>query len=197
LPRQDGVLDELESHLRFPAVRRAARFLDRHLVAALPLEETGSVALRLRKTLWAGRADPTTSRVRDLLANRQFARRVLQLLRKDSVVRFAAFLDTAVLSPAGVPMHVGRWLAEVAEDPELAEDAWAGLLPRRLWWTSRRDVQRVLAAAGHRMAHQIISVLADHPGASVGGVSIPATLEYDFVALFHRELGHCTEEAEG
>jgi hypothetical protein len=31
----------------------------------------------------------------------------------------------------------------------------------------------------------------------VGGVSIPATLEYDIVALFHRELGHCTEEAEG
>ena len=192
---RDDVAAELESHLRFPAVRRAVRFLDRHLVAALPPADAGSVALRLRKTLWAGRAESSTSRVRELVASRPFARRVLELLSDDSVARFAAFLDTAILSPAGVPMHLGRWLANVAADPELAADARAGLLPRRLWWTSRRDVQRVLAAAGHRLAHEIIAVLAETPGARTENVSIPHTLEYDLVALFNRELGHCTEEA--
>jgi hypothetical protein len=192
--REDAVLAELESHLRFRAVRRAVRFLERRLVAALRAEEAASVAVVVRRGPPAAGGDAPAAGVRDVLASRSFARGVLRLLRDDAVVRFAAFLDTALLSPAGVPFHLARWVAERAADPELAREAWEGLLPRRIWWSTRRDTQRLLAAAGHRLAHRAIAALATLPGARADGVSIPETLEYDLVALFNRELGRCTEE---
>jgi hypothetical protein len=193
--RAEAVVAELESHLRCRQVRRAARFLERHLVAALPPEEVGAVGVVIRRAAPSPCADSAARDAQDVLASWRFRRSVLRLLADDAVVRFAAFLDTAVLSPAGMPVHLARWVAEVASDPRLERDARQRLLPRRVWWSTRRDAQRLLAAAGHRLAQQTIAALERCPGAPAAGVSIPATLEYELVALFNRELGGMTEVA--
>jgi SAM-dependent methyltransferase len=189
-PRTERVLAELEQHLAFPEVRRAVRLLERRIVEALPLEEAGAIAVLARRRTAADRTvgPAPLPALAAVLASRAFGDAVLRLLRDDAVVRFAAFLDAEVLSPLGVPFDLPGYVAALGADAERAREAVAALLPHRRWWSTSFDVQRLLAAASHRLARRAIEALRGLPGATHEGVSLPATFEYDLIATLNRAL---------
>jgi hypothetical protein len=188
--RADRVIAELEAHLAFPEVRCAVRLLERRIVAALPVEEVGAIAVLARRRSAADRtvAAAPVPTLAAVLASRAFGDAVLRLLRDDAVVRFAAFLDAEVLSPLGVPFDLPAWIATLGTDAARARAAVAALLPFRRWWSPSFDVQRLLAATSHRLAQRAIDALGALPGATHEGVSLPATLEYDLIATLNRAL---------
>jgi len=197
--RAERVLGELEDHLRVPEVRRAVRFLERRLVAALPVEQAGSVFVVARRRGGApepAHAPGAPESASAVVASRAFGDALLRLARDDAVVRFAAFLDAEIFSPAAVSFDLVRHLAAAAADPVRGETARRALLARRRWWSPRSDVQRLLGAASFRLAHRTMAVLRELPGASVDGVRLPETLEYELLTLFNRRLEPSGEAGE-
>jgi SAM-dependent methyltransferase len=192
------VLSELEDHLRSREVRRAARLLERRIVAALPPEQGGWVFVRARRH-GPGRAAGPARGMRSIAGvarSRSFAAAVLRLMRDDAVVRFAAFLDAELLSTGSIPVDLAAYVRRVSLEPQLGRAAAAALLPRRRWWSASFDVQRFLAARGHRMARATIEVLRGHPDGANGGVDLADTLEYDLLALVNRQLERLAEAGE-
>jgi hypothetical protein len=185
--RLETVLAELETYLASPAVRAAVRFLERHVVAALPPSEAGSVAVLARRRA-AGEAPAPPPPVPDLeatLASRALAEGALHHLRDDAVVRFAAFLDAEVLAPAGVGFDLVDFIARASAEPGRGR---AAVRPDEPWWTPSLDVQRLLTAASHRLAHRAIARLGARSDAIHDGVGLPDTLEYELIAAFNRVL---------
>jgi hypothetical protein len=185
--RRAPALAELETHLASCAVRAAVRFLERHVVAALPPSEAGSVAvLARRRGVGASPAPPPPSPdLEAMLASRVLADGALHHLRDDAVVRFLAFLDAEVLAPAGVGFDLVDFVARVSAEPGRGR---AAVRPDEPWWTPSLDVQRLLTAASHRLAHRAIVGLGARADAIRDGVRLPDTLEYELIAAFNRGL---------
>lgn len=178
--RAAGVLEELETHLAAGGVCAAATLLEAEVVAHLPPGATASAFVVGRR----GAARPTPARpsVRVRLDEPEFRAALLRLAQDDAVVRWAAFLDAEVLSPAGVMFDLARYLDEIgAVSP-------AELRPG-LWRWPGFETYRFLQAAGHRMAAGTAAALAD--AREPASPRLAATLAYDLVETLNALFDRC------
>jgi SAM-dependent methyltransferase len=176
--RRERVLAELEGHLAHPAVCAAVHLLEATVVAVLPPDRAGRVAVVARRRA-PGAAPPRPAAPepppRAALVRPDVAAEALRLMQDDAVVRFAAFLDAELLSRADVGFDLLGYLEEIGR-------AESGELRPRLWRWPGLEAYRYLGALSHRLARAAVAGLSGGAGPDAG---LPATLEYDLVAMFN------------
>ena len=178
--RRDAAFAELEEHLASPAVRRAARLVEQHVVAALPPESVGRVMVVARR---APAPPPVATSPVAALSAPEFADAVLPLLHDDAVVRWLAFVDAEWLSAAGIEFDLIGFLRTLTEPAERRTELAALLRRQRRWWQPRLEEARLAEAASHRLAQATIAAV----DAAVGD-GIARTLLYPLVSAFNAEI---------
>ncbi len=169
-----SVGEELDAHLEAPGVQAAVALLEAELVALLPPAAVGRVVVvgRRSATRAAAVLDPPSIRAR--LDDPTLRSTLLGFAQDDAVVRWAAFLDAELLSPAGVAFDLARYLEEIG-----------GVAPAELrpglWRWPGFETYRFLQAVSHRMAARTAAALAADTALPPEWRGLPATLAYDFV----------------
>jgi hypothetical protein len=156
-----AVVAELEAHLAFPAVRIAARLLEREVVAASsPSYAASAVVIGRRRDGEPAPEGAAPASLAARLAGPALARRALALAQDDAVVRFAAFLAAEVQPVLAAPFDVARWLLEVAGIDGNGDLAAGRARAAGRSWYPGLDARRFVEAAAHRMARGVVRALA-------------------------------------
>jgi hypothetical protein len=184
--RRDAVFAELEEHLGSPAVRRAARLIERHVVAALPPDTAGRVLVVARR---APVPAPIAVEPAAALASAELGDALLPLLHDDAVVRWLAFVDAEWLSADTVGFDLVRFLRELTAPAGRRADVAALLRTQRRWWQPRLEEARLAEAASHRMAQATIAAVDAAVGDGIAG-----TLLYPLVGAFNAEIDRLLAE---
>lgn len=186
--RRDAVFAELEEHLASPAVRRTARLIERHVVAALPPEAAGRVLVVARR---APVPVPIAVDPAATLTSAALAAALLPLLHDDAVVRWLTFVDVEWLSADTVGFDLVRFLRDLTAPADRRAEIAALLRTQRRWWQPRLEEARLSEAASHRMAQSTIAAV----DAAVGD-GIAATLLYPLVGALNAEIDRLLAEGD-
>jgi hypothetical protein len=187
------VLGELEEHLRSRRVRTAVRLLERHFVAALAPCHAGRVFVVARRDQGGQRPaviiqeDPHRD-LGGLIEDDAFGGAALRFLQDDAVLRWAAFLDSEIISAVPLPFNLVAYVEEMASRTRNAAMAGKSLSRRRRWRYPGLEVQAVIAAATYRMTKRTIEALRDAPESVYSVVRLPDTLEYELFGALGTEI---------
>jgi len=164
--RRDAVFAELEEHLASPAVRRAARLVEQHVVAALSPESVGRVMVVARR---GPVPPPVVASPAAALSAPAFVDAILPLLHDDAVVRWLAFVDAEWLSAPGVGFDLIGFLRTLTAPAERRTELSALLRRQRRWWQPRLEEARLAEAASHRLAEATIAAVGTAIGHEIAG----------------------------
>jgi hypothetical protein len=186
--RRDAVFAELEEHLTSPAVRRAARLVERHVVAVLPPQSVGRVLVVARR---APVPAPVAVDPNAALAAPAFADAFLPLLHDDAVVRWLAFVDAEWLSADAVGFDLIGFLRDLTAPADRRAEVAVLLRRQRRWWQPRLEEARLAEAASHRLAQATIAAVDAALGDGIAG-----TLLYPLVGAFNAEIDRVLAEED-
>jgi hypothetical protein len=184
-PEAAALVAELDAQLASPAVRAAARLLEREVVAALPPAAAARalVVAHRRGTDQAAVREPSPPR-----GGPAFVRRALALMQDDAVVRFAAFLAAEVQPVLGLAGDFAAWLLDAASaDGSGALASGRARAAGRSWYPGL-DARRFVEAAAHRMARGVVGTLA---AATPGDAALADTFEYPVLQVCNAGLDVC------
>jgi hypothetical protein len=180
------VMEELDVHLGHPAVRAAARLVERHVTASLdPSQAARVLVVGVRGDVVHFAETPGG------LASPALHEAARVLVHDDAVVRCLAFVDAELLSLPGVGFDLVGWLESLAAEPASEAALRALLRERHRWWQAGLEAQRFAEAAAHRLTTSAIAALGPGPAELP---DLGETLEYDLCVAFGEALDRCIRE---